>query len=116
MRPEYLRYLINDQLAFKSMSVWSIEALLQPTIIGIYDQLPNYAFETPKHEFDKLYKSCLYSNLKLRDPKYWDLFGNQFETSLFEKGNSTYRNFPYGLYSARNIFMLEASVLTDASL
>lgn len=115
-RPEYLRDFTNDQLLFRSVEIWALEAGLGSNPWSLTYRIPNLAFASSLSRYLELHALIKKSNLILRDPKYRVILSDDVTKILFESDVNENPRFSLGVYPGRNIMAFEAGAGSDPTI
>ncbi|CAG9323981.1 unnamed protein product [Blepharisma stoltei] len=112
LRPNLLVNLINTQVLYKNLMVWSSEL----TVVGVPQSLTTLLansnpFMTTEAKFHEVWKYLSYSEKKLRDKKYSILLNDEFMKIFYEKTENISNFLEYGTYSAGKLLAIEGSYM-----
>ncbi|CAG9323960.1 unnamed protein product [Blepharisma stoltei] len=112
-RPEVIRELINMQTLYTSLAIWTSEAAGEYTgTAAKYILYYAYPFVDSKAAMQIAIDKINYSEIVLRDTKNSPILSKQFNQLYYENVNNyPYADFGYGVYSAGEITMYEATAI-----
>ncbi|CAG9311188.1 unnamed protein product [Blepharisma stoltei] len=113
-RPEVLKTLINTQVLYTSLEIWTTEICMRNSGLPILDQLSSmFPFSEFENEVLEVLSKLDYSNSAIRKNEYADVLSKNIKETLYEydkQYNSGY--FTCGVYSSKLSIIADAYFLS----
>ncbi|CAG9323950.1 unnamed protein product [Blepharisma stoltei] len=112
LRPSLLRSIINSQVLYKTLLVWTSEALVTRLPSSLIYQTPEqYPFIDAYNKLDIVIESLKFSEKEIRSSKYSPLLSEEFKEIFYKKTEGLREITDYGIYSAGGIIPLDVYYL-----
>ncbi|CAG9323967.1 unnamed protein product [Blepharisma stoltei] len=117
LRPSLLRTIINSQVLYKSLIVWTSEFSISTTPIALPIYLSGvYPFSNELSCLNNVISSLLNSEREIRNKKYSPLLSDKFSEVFYENTRNIAKIGDYGVYTAGALLPFEAYYLDFSGL
>ncbi|CAG9311142.1 unnamed protein product [Blepharisma stoltei] len=113
-RPEVLKTLINIQVLYTSLNIWTTEISMTKFGLPILDQLSSmFPFSDNENEFLEIVSKLDYSNSAIRKNECADVLSENIKAALYEYDKQYSADYlAYGIYSSKLSIMADAYSLS----
>ncbi|CAG9311140.1 unnamed protein product [Blepharisma stoltei] len=115
LRPTLLRNIINSQVLYIELSVWSSEILAEDSLFDLRDIIPEaYPFKEPEIKANEVYSALEYSISQLKNKKYNPLLSDAYMAKFYEHFSNSTNYMEHGALAGGNIITVDSSYMDNA--
>ncbi|CAG9311145.1 unnamed protein product [Blepharisma stoltei] len=114
-RPEVLKNLINLQIVYTSLGIWTNAAAYEVLGWPMWYQFPySYPFENSKEIFNEIISKIIYSNSAIHKKEYSPILSHTFKHIFYESNQGFFTDiFNLGVYTSKSNIINEANLISN---